>query len=379
MIIFKHLIPLSIIGGICLILTSGLKDEKHLAAFKSDSCPRLCTNLQLEKQQQIFPPKTQQAVHSPSITQLDENTLFCVWYSGSREGARDVVIQASLYNLNLQKWEDVRVLITPEQVEHDLGHSIRKLGNPVVIANQKGGVWLFFVSTSLAGWSTGQINIMISKDFGKTWGKIKQLTTSPIFNMGMMVRSSAILNDDGTISLPIYAEMGVKFGAMMRVTQDGDVIALSRIPSTTGTCLQPSVAVKDQHNAFAFMRDGGNTHKIFLSSTSDAGQTWTPATPISIPNKDSSVASISLDSTTIMLIHNTNQLDVRNELVFSLSRDSGKSWQTIDRLAMESESEVSYPNIVKDSNGVIHVVYTWKRQGIKHAVFKSCCHKKHDD
>jgi alpha-L-rhamnosidase len=46
----------------------------------------------------------------------------------------------------------------------------------------------------------------------------------------------------------------------------------------------------------------------------------------------------------------------------------GKQWQAALTLENEPGAEFSYPAVIQTNDGLIHIVYTWKRQRIKHAV-----------
>ena len=65
----------------------------------------------------------------------------------------------------------------------------------------------------------------------------------------------------------------------------------------------------------------------------------------------------------------------REDLSLALSTDFGNTWRTARRLEGGSGSapapvpEYSYPWIVQDRDGDVHVLYTWGRSRIKHVRF----------
>ena len=61
----------------------------------------------------------------------------------------------------------------------------------------------------------------------------------------------------------------------------------------------------------------------------------------------------------------------RNKLALLRSTDQGSTW-TLVRMIEDSPNdrdEFSYPSLIQDRTGTVHLVYTWMRQGIRHARF----------
>ena len=52
---------------------------------------------------------------------------------------------------------------------------------------------------------------------------------------------------------------------------------------------------------------------------------------------------------------------------FSISKD-GKTWYAALILEDSPISQYSYPSVIQTADGLVHVVYTWRRQKIKHVV-----------
>ena len=51
-------------------------------------------------------------------------------------------------------------------------------------------------------------------------------------------------------------------------------------------------------------------------------------------------------------------------LNIAMSTD-GKDWKTVLTLERD-KGEYSYPTVIQDDDGVVHVVYTWRRETVKH-------------
>ena len=57
----------------------------------------------------------------------------------------------------------------------------------------------------------------------------------------------------------------------------------------------------------------------------------------------------------------------RTPLNAAVSED-GKIWYATLVLEDSPVSQYSYPSVIQSSDGLVHVVYTWKRERIKHVV-----------
>jgi alpha-L-rhamnosidase len=57
----------------------------------------------------------------------------------------------------------------------------------------------------------------------------------------------------------------------------------------------------------------------------------------------------------------------RTPLNVAVSKD-GITWYAASILEDSPISQYSYPSVIQASDGMVHVVYTWRRQKIKHVV-----------
>ena len=123
---------------------------------------------------------------------------------------------------------------------------------------------------------------------------------------------------------------------------------------------------------------------LFSSYSYDDGRTWEPPLQTQIPNNNCGIVATVLQSGAIALVFNNQRDDrFRWPLTIALSYDDGFSWPYIRDLEDDGESETlqscprcvfgrrseySYPSILQDDEGFIHVTYTYKRLFIKHVV-----------
>lgn len=323
---------------------------------------------------QLLPNSTTRSVHSATAIELSDGRLRAFWYGGTREGAPDVAIYTSIYSPRGETWEPERALVSREFVQGHLQRYVRKLGNPVVGRDPAGRIWLFFVSVSVGGWGGSAINAMVSPDEGETWSSPRRLISSPFLNISTLVKGPPVQLADGTLALPAYHELLGKFGELLRVNNEGRVVGKTRL-SWGKSSLQPVVVPRSETDAVAFMRYAGDPPaRILMTRTIDAGAHWTAPVKTELPNPNAAVGCVLLAGGPLLLVFN-NAEENREGLALALSTDFGKSWRAARSIEDESllprapVPEYSYPWIMQDRAGNVHVLYTWGRSRIKHIVF----------
>jgi len=322
---------------------------------------------------QLLPNDSTQSVHSATAVELSDGRLRAFWYGGTREGAFDVAIYTSTYSPRTGVWEPERALVSRELVQRHLRRTIRKLGNPVAGRDQAGRVWLFFVSVSVGGWAGSAVNAMVSADEGETWSPPRRLIASPFFNLSTLVRGPLLQLSDGTIALPVYHEFLGKFGELLRLDGEGRVLGKTRL-SWGQSSLQPVIVARSETEAVGFMRYAGERPaRILMIRTTDGGASWSAPVKTALPNPNAAVASVLLAGGPVLLAFNNAEED-REDLSLALSTDFGGSWRVARSVEGASQPrapvpEYSYPWILQDRTGDVHLLYTWGRTRIKHVVF----------
>lgn len=320
----------------------------------------------------IFQQGPTDSVHASSIASLAADELLAVWYGGSREGASDVAIYSARKDTNEADWSLPEILIDHDRVAQDLGRHIKKLGNPVLLSDNKKTLWMFFVTTSIGGWSTSAINMVISRDGGHSWGPSKRLISSPFLNLSTLVKGRPFFYQDGSIGLPAYHELAGKFAELIRVTRSGEV--MSKVRMTHGRySIQPSIVPLTDDRLLAMMRNTNLTRNIVRAFAEQGGKQWSGTEYTALNNPDAAI-SIAGNADSLVLAYNDVKHD-RNRLALAVSEDSGMHWR--NRVMLESaepdehgkKSEFSYPYLIKTAKDEYHLVYTWQRQRIAYAHF----------
>jgi predicted neuraminidase len=85
---------------------------------------------------------------------------------------------------------------------------------------------------------------------------------------------------------------------------------------------------------------------------------------LDIPNPDASVALLRLCDGTLLLAANPTR-GGRGTLQLFTSSDEGVTWVPSRVIEQEEGGEFSYPCLAESADGMIHLTYTWQRQGIR--------------
>ena len=305
------------------------------------------------------------SVHASTITELPDGRFMLAWFGGSKEGAPDVNIYSCEMDWN-GNFSQPKVLLDRKTLQSHTGRYIRKLGNPVLYYRND-RLHCFVVSVSVGGWSGSSINYACSDDRGETWSSFKRLQLSPLFNISVLVRCPPVPMTNDCIGLPIYHEFICKYGEFVVLDSHGRIFHKTKEHFDLRT-LQPCVAVISPTEALVALRNGNkNGGAVKAAVTFDAGQTWTPIPDLPIENPDSCLALLTTDDGTLLLVGNPKE--GRGTLNLWKSRmDDLQNWSLCTALENESGCEFSYPTLIKDSAGRVHLIYTWKRKSICHRV-----------
>ena len=299
--------------------------------------------------------------HASTIAETPAG-LVSAWFGGTAERNPDVGIWVSHFEKG--KW-----LPSMEVVNGIQNESLRyPTWNPVLFQIPKGDLLLFYkVGPSPSEW-WGMV--VRSKDHGVTWGKPEAL---PNGNIGP-VKNKPILLSNGTLLCPsstegkqgwrVHFESTVNFGLNWQRTgpiNDGKTI----------NAIQPSILTYNDGRLQILCRS--RNRAIVESWSKDNGKTWSPLTPTSLPNNNSGTDAVTLKDGRQLLVYNHvlppegSDKGDRTPLNVSVSKD-GKTWFAALILEDSKISQYSYPAVIQTSDGLVHVVYTWRRERIKHVV-----------
>ena len=312
------------------------------------------------------------SVHVASLCEISGGRLLATWYGGTREGARDVNIYMATLGRGETNWSAPRAVVTRDSAQRELGRYVKKVGNALLFSDGGERVSLLYVSIAFGGWSGSTLNLKTSADAGQTWRPSQRLHLSPFFNISELVKNQPATLRDGGWAVPIYHELAGKFSELLWLSAPAGSLSYHKTRVNGGTTgFQPALVPLSARRALLLARDNSAAGQLWASRSEDGGDSWSALASTGLPNPFSGLDAIRLRDGRVLLAFNDTR-DNRENLRLAVSSDEGASWQRAHLLLEEERGqEFSYPFLLQSSNGLIHLVYTWKRKGIRHVTFNS--------
>ncbi len=299
--------------------------------------------------------------HSATIVETPAG-LVAAWFGGTREGNPDVEIWMS--RLVNNKWT------APVSIaDGRMNDTFRKASyNPVLYQIPGGDLLLFYkIGKNVADWKG---YLKRSKDNGLTWSERRPLQEGflgPIKNKPVMLAG-------GMIIAPSSLEGSPGWRVHFEVSDDTANTWRKVGPINSGTdytIIQPSILIHKDGKLQILARS--KQRELITSWSADGGETWSKVSPSGLPNNNSGTDAVTLQDGRHLLVYNhvrphdslKNGKGARTPLNVALSKD-GKEWYASLILEDSPISQYSYPSVIQSSDGMVHIVYTWRRQKIKY-------------
>ncbi|MDR7409620.1 MAG: sialidase family protein [Armatimonadota bacterium] len=288
--------------------------------------------------------------------------LLAAWFGGTREGEPD----ASVYLARLEPQRGV--WSAPELVAPADG---QPCGNPVLFEGHAGVLWLVYFRVDGRWCVDGRPHARVSFDGGHTWSPEVRLLDRP----GVLTKNKPIRVGEELL-LPVYDERAWTVGvARLRGPEhhmDWEFDELTVGAGTGVPMIQGTLVEVGSGELLMLMRT--KEGRIWGCRSRDAGRTWSDPAPTSLPNPNAGVDAVRLPDGRLWLVYNHTDRgrdpmvwEWRYPLSLAESRDGGATWTRVWDLEA-GPGEYSYPAVVVDSQGRVHVAYTALRQAIRHVV-----------
>ncbi|MFH0989960.1 MAG: sialidase family protein [bacterium] len=313
------------------------------------------------KSEFIFPlnHKPTAQCHAPTIA-LSGDRLIVAWFGGTKEKHPDVGIWLSYF--------DGTVWSKPVEVANGMQANSQRYPtwNPVLCQPVDGPLLLFYKAgpSPMEWWGM----LTTSFDNGTTWSKSFRLPDKilgPIKNKplqrddGMLLCFSSTEHEGWRVHVEWTTDLGKTWGRSESLRDDSLLGAI-----------QPTVLIHPKGTLQLLCRT--RTGFIAESWSNDNGRTWGVLQSTSLPNPNSGIDAVTLSNGNHLLVYNHVQKDAakwggpRTPLNVALSED-GRKWNPV--LLLENEpGEYSYPAVIQTSDNLVHIVYTYRRESIKHVV-----------
>lgn len=299
--------------------------------------------------------------HSATIAETPEG-LVTAWFGGTHERNPDVGIWVS--RLVDGKW--IPSVEVANGVQND---TLRyPTWNPVLYQIPNGELMLFYkIGPSPSTWWGMLVK---SADHGKTWGKPEALPegfTGP-------VKNKPVLLANGTLMCPSSTEGAGGWRVHFECTNDFGKTWQKIGPINDGktfNVIQPSILGYPDGSLQILCRS--RNRAIVESRSVDGGKNWSAMKATGLPNNNSGTDAVTLADGRHLLVYNHVlppdglAKGERTPLNVAVSND-GKTWYAALILEDSPISQYSYPAVIQTSDGMVHFVYTWRRELIKHVV-----------
>ena len=331
-------------------------------------CSILCTGIHAQaackagilKDEFIYERAPFPSCHASTIAETPRG-LVVAWFGGSYEGSKDVCIWTSLYINNA--WT-TPALAADGVINDTLRYACY---NPVLYQVPGGELLLFYkIGPNVEGW-TGWMKR--SKDNGLSWsarealppGILGPIKNKPISVNGVLLCPSSTENNGWKVHMEYSDDWGRSWTKSAAI-REGAAVGL----------IQPALLQYPDGRLQALCRSMNRA--MYTSWSRDNGKTWTAMEATNLPNNNSGIDAATLKDGRQLLVCNylrppdslAEGRGARTPLNVLISND-GKQWLAAVVLE-DGLGEYSYPSVIQAKDGMVHIVYTWKREKIKHVV-----------
>lgn len=299
--------------------------------------------------------------HASTIEETAAGGLLASWFGGSHEGSADVVIWGAHYAGG--RWSDPVVWADGTQPDG----SKQPCWNPVLFrAPGEQKLYLYYkVGPNPREW-WGMVKH--STDGGKTWSKSTPL---PSGILGP-IKNKPLALGDGAVLSPSSVEVSEDRWVAHIERSDDHQQTWKRYPvdhASAMNVIQPSIVQHADGRLQVLCRSKEGV--VASAWSSDGGKSWSPLEKTDLINPNSGTDAIRV-ADRFYIVYNPalpgkDWWEGRAKLRLATSKD-GMHWTDVLSLENQEKGEFSYPTIMQDSKGLIHIVYTHDRKNIKHVV-----------
>ncbi len=330
--------------------------------------------IEIKNQELVFTSCPTDMCHASTLLCLDNGDVLCAWFGGTREGNDDVSIWYSRRTKG--GWSAPAVL----------AGGCEPHWNPVLFQSSPNRIMLFYkVGRKISRWRTF---VKESFDNGISWSSSRELVAGDEGGRGP-VRNKPIRLSNGSIAAPGSTEEGV-WESFADISRDDGVswekyggIRIENLQYTVGKrtvqaqesnipvseqsfygrgVIQPTLWEDSEKKVHMLLRS--TEGRIYRSDSSDFGRTWCAAYQTEMPNNNSGIDIVRMDSGILILIYNPvgENWGKRTPISLAVSKDNGISFERVLDLD-GGEGEFAYPAVISKGDEVL-VSYTYKRKSI---------------
>ena len=349
---------------------------------------RLYENEEMGTVEARLPDGGYPTAHAPALLELPNGDMLCCWFAGTYEGSADIRIICSRLERDGDRWSK------PVDIS---GDPTRSEQNPSLFYGPDDAVWAIYTAQldRQAGKDnmqfTSQIRCQKSTDGGRTWGPYETLFAREgsfcrqpiqVLANGRWIFGNWLCTDsvDGLSGDPTAFQISDDQGKTWRQVDT---------PNSRGR-VHANVVEMDDGHLLAFMRSR-EADFIYRSESFDWGDTWSEPKPTPLPNNNSSISALRLQSGRVAIAYNPTCTPdpkpgkaawpgLRCPVAVALSEDGGLTfpivrWMERGEGYMGEENRTNnkqyeYPYLMQSRDGMLHLAYAaFTRLGVKYVRF----------
>ena len=349
---------------------------------------RLYENEEMGTVEARLPDGGYPTAHAPALLELPNGDMLCCWFAGTYEGSADIRIICSRLERDGDRWSN------PVDIS---GDPTRSEQNPSLFYGPDDAVWAIYTAQldRQAGKDnmqfTSQIRCQKSTDGGRTWGPYETLFAREgsfcrqpiqVLANGRWIFGNWLCTDsvDGLSGDPTAFQISDDQGKTWRQVD---------MPNSRGR-VHANVVEMDDGHLLAFMRSR-EADFIYRSESFDWGDTWSEPKPTPLPNNNSSISALRLQSGRVAIAYNPTCTPdpkpgkaawpgLRCPVAVALSEDGGLTfpivrWMERGEGYMGEENRTNnkqyeYPYLMQSRDGMLHLAYAaFTRLGVKYVRF----------
>lgn len=349
---------------------------------------RLYENEEMGTVEARLPDGGYPTAHAPALLELPNGDMLCCWFAGTYEGSADIRIICSRLERDGDRWSK------PVDIS---GDPTRSEQNPSLFYGPDDAVWAIYTAQldRQAGKDnmqfTSQIRCQKSTDGGRTWDPYETLFAREgsfcrqpiqVLANGRWIFGNWLCTDsvDGLSGDPTAFQISDDQGKTWRQVD---------MPNSRGR-VHANVVEMDDGHLLAFMRSR-EADFIYRSESFDWGDTWSEPKPTPLPNNNSSISALRLQSGRVAIAYNPTCTPdpkpgkaawpgLRCPVAVALSEDGGLTfpivrWMERGEGYMGEENRTNnkqyeYPYLMQSRDGMLHLAYAaFTRLGVKYVRF----------
>ena len=349
---------------------------------------RLYENEEMGTVEARLPDGGYPTAHAPALLELPNGDMLCCWFAGTYEGSADIRIICSRLERDGDRWSK------PVDIS---GDPTRSEQNPSLFYGPDDAVWAIYTAQldRQAGKDnmqfTSQIRCQKSTDGGRTWGPYETLFAREgsfcrqpiqVLANGRWIFGNWLCTDsvDGLSGDPTAFQISDDQGKTWRQVD---------MPNSRGR-VHANVVEMDDGHLLAFMRSR-EADFIYRSESFDWGDTWSEPKPTPLPNNNSSISALRLQSGRVAIAYNPTCTPdpkpgkaawpgLRCPVAVALSEDGGLTFPIVRWMErgegymgeenLTNNKQYEYPYLMQSRDGMLHLAYAaFTRLGVKYVRF----------